>query len=90
MTARDLARELEQEARTLLEEVRAFLASPEGQRLRAAVATGLIVAAPIISRLPVFQASRLGRLIGLAGGTALIVKVAHMIRDWEAQPAQTG
>jgi hypothetical protein len=90
VTARDLTRELEREARTLFEEVRAFLASPEGQRFRAAVATGLIAAAPIIARLPVFQASRLGRLIGLAGGAALIVKVAHMIRDWEPRPAQTG
>jgi hypothetical protein len=54
------------------------------------VATGLIAAAPFVSRLPVFRASRLGRLVGLTGGAALIVKVAHLIRDWEPRPAQAG
>ena len=76
------------EARTLLGDARAFLASPEGQRFRNMVATGLIVAAPFVSRLPVFRASRLGRLVGLTGGAALIVKVAQVIRDWEPRPVQ--
>jgi hypothetical protein len=88
LTAGELAREIGREARTLVEDVRAFLASPEGQRLRRVVATGLIAAAPLVSRLPVFRASRLGRLVGLAGGAALIVKVADVIRDWEPRPAQ--
>lgn len=78
------------EARTVLQDVRAFLASPEGQRLRNIVATGLIVAAPFVSRLPMFRASRLGRLVGFAGGAAVIVKVANLIRDWEPQPVQAG
>jgi hypothetical protein len=52
------------------------------------VATGLIVAAPFVSRLPVFRASRLGRLVGLTGGAAVIVKLAHLIRDWEPRPVQ--
>jgi len=78
------------EARTVLQDVRAFLASSEGQRLRNMVATGLIVAAPFVSRLPMFRASRLGRLVGFAGGAAVIVKVANLIRDWEPQPVQTG
>jgi hypothetical protein len=77
-----------QEARTLFEDARAYLASPEGQRLRNMVATGLILAAPFVSRLPVFRASRLGRLVGLTGGAAVIVKVANMIRDWEPRPVQ--
>ena len=76
------------EARTVLEDVRVFLASPEGQRYRRMVATGLIAAAPLISRLPMFRATPLGRIVGLAGGAALIVKAAEMIRDWEPRPVQ--
>jgi hypothetical protein len=90
VTPSEVARELQREARTLIEDVRAFLASPEGQRYRRILATGLIAAAPLISRLPLFRASRLGRLVGLAGGAALIVKAAELIRDWEPRPAQTG
>jgi hypothetical protein len=52
------------------------------------VATGLIAAAPLISRLPMFRATPLGRIVGLAGGAALIVKAAEMIRDWEPRPVQ--
>jgi hypothetical protein len=88
LTTAELGRELRREARTLVEDARAFLASPEGERLRRIVATGLIVAAPFVSRLPVFRASRLGRLVGLAGGAAVIVKLANMIRDWEPRPVQ--
>lgn len=88
VTTGELAREMGREARTLLGDARAFLASPEGQRLRNMLATGLIVAAPFVSRLPVFRASRLGRLVSLTGGAALIVKVAHLIRDWEPRPVQ--
>ncbi|HZA27794.1 MAG TPA: hypothetical protein VE915_09190 [Actinomycetota bacterium] len=88
MATAELARELRREARTLVEDARAFLASPEGEHLRRIVATGLIVAAPFVSRLPVFRASRLGRLVGLAGGAAVIVKLANMIRDWEPTPIQ--
>lgn len=66
-----------------VEAVMEFLDSPDGRRLRRGVAAGLFVAAPLITRLPVFRASRLGRLVGLAGGTALIVKAAEFIRDWE-------
>jgi hypothetical protein len=90
LTPGQLARELDREARTLLQDARAFLASPEGQRLRRIVAAGLIASAPFVSRLPVFRASRLGRLVGLAGGAAVIVKVAGVIRDWEPRPAQAG
>jgi hypothetical protein len=90
LTASEVAREVGREARALLEETRAFLGSPEGQRLRRTIATGLIVAAPLVTRLPVFRASRLGRLVGLAGGAAVIVKIADLIRDWEPLPAQAG
>jgi hypothetical protein len=88
VTSNALAREVGQEARALLDDARAYLASPEGQRFRNMVATGLIVAAPFVSRLPVFRATLLGRLVGLTGGAAVIVKVANLIRDWEPRPVQ--
>jgi hypothetical protein len=90
LTPGQLASELDREARTLVKDARAYLASPEGQRLRRIVAAGLIASAPFVSRLPAFRATRLGRLIGFAGGAAIIVKVADLIRDWEPRPAQAG
>jgi len=88
LTLRQLARDFGREARTLVEDVWVYLASPEGQRLRRIVAAGLIASSPFVSRLPAFRATRLGRLIGFAGGAAIIVKVADLIRDWEPRPAQ--
>jgi hypothetical protein len=88
LTPGEVAREFRREARTVVEDARAFLASPEGQRVRKIVAAGLIASAPFVSRVPAFRATRLGRLVGLAGGAALIVKVAHLIREWEPRPAQ--
>jgi len=75
--------ELAERAETSIEELESFLMSPAGRRLRRMVATGLIVAAPLVSQLPWMRASRLGRFVGLAGGSALIVRVAVAIRDWE-------
>jgi hypothetical protein len=60
-----------------------YLDSPEGRRLRSKVASGLIFAAPLLSRLPVVRRTPLGRAISLLGGAALVVKAAEMIRDWE-------
>ena len=70
-------------------DVQDYLASDEGRRMRAKVAAGLMVAAPLIARLPVMRASKLGKLIGFAGGAALVVKAAEMIRDWEPATATT-
>jgi hypothetical protein len=63
--------------------VREYLASPRGRRMRARVATGLILSAPLIARFPVVKASRVGRVLGVAGGAALLVKLAELIRDWD-------
>ncbi|HVM10939.1 MAG TPA: hypothetical protein VM638_00500 [Actinomycetota bacterium] len=68
-----------------VDSVKLYLASPEGQRLRKALATGLIVSAPIITRLPAFRRSMVGRLIGLAGGAAVIAAAARWLRDWEPE-----
>ncbi len=66
-----------------LDDVRAYLSSPEGRQMRRRVATGLIVAAPLITRLPMFKRSMFGRVLALAGGAALIAKAGEWIRDWE-------
>jgi hypothetical protein len=60
-----------------------YLDSPEGRRIRSKVASGLIFAAPVVSRLPIVRRTPLGRAISLLGGAALIVKAAEIIRDWE-------
>ncbi|MDQ3991583.1 MAG: hypothetical protein M3245_04645 [Actinomycetota bacterium] len=62
---------------------RRYLASPEGRPMRARVAIVMAASAPLIASLPPLRASRLGRLIGVAGGAALVVRVADLIRDWE-------
>lgn len=68
------------------EDVKRYLGSEEGRELRRKVAAGLILSAPFVARLPVMNASKLGKFVGLAGGAALIVKAAEMIRDWEPAP----
>lgn len=70
------------------EEVKTYLATDEGRELRRKVAAGLMFSAPIIARLPVMKASKVGKLVGFAGGAALIVKAAEMIRDWEPTEAK--
>lgn len=66
-----------------------YLDSPEGRRLRSKVASGLIFAAPLLSRLPVVRRTPLGRALSLLGGAALVVKAAEMIRDWEPRRVET-
>ena len=77
--------ELQRRARRGVDEVRAYLASPEGQRLRKRVAQVLIIAAPLLARSKVFGSSKVGKLIGLLGGAAIIVKLAEALRDWEPE-----
>ena len=69
-------------ASEVLEESKRLAASEQGQRIRHMVATGLIVAAPAVVSMPVLRRTRVGRLIELAGGAALVVTVAEKIRDW--------
>ena len=74
-----------QTIRDTAESARRYLASPEGRRARHRVASVLAAAAPLLATLPVMRRSRLGRLLGLAGGAALLVKFAGKLRDWEPQ-----
>lgn len=69
-----------------VEEFRAYLASPEGKVLRQRVAQVLMVAAPLIFRSKVFTRTWPGRILGLVGGAAIVVKLAEALRDWEPEP----
>jgi hypothetical protein len=77
--------ELQRRARRGLDEVRAYLASPEGQRLRKRTAQVLILAAPLLARSKFITRHPVGRAIGLLGGAALIIKLAEALRDWEPE-----
>lgn len=70
-----------------VDELLAFLDSPSGRRLRKRLATGLILSVPLVMRLPWLRRSPIGKLIELGGGTAIVVKVAELIRDWERTEA---
>ena len=75
--------EIATKAGATVDDVLAFLDSPAGRRLRATLATGLIVSVPVVMRVPGLRRSALGRAIEVAGGATLVVKVAEIIRDWE-------
>jgi len=66
-----------------VDEVLEFFDSPSGRRLRRMLATGLIVSVPLLMRIPGIRATPIGRLLGVTGGAALVVKAAEAIRDWE-------
>jgi hypothetical protein len=79
----DMLREAADRLNTTADELLEFLDSPAGRRLRRVVATGLILSVPLIMRIPGLKRTPMGRLVELAGGATLIVKLAEMIRDWE-------
>ena len=64
-------------------QLREFLHSPAGRRLRRVLAAGLIITAPLLFRLPGLRRSPLVRLLEALGGAALVIKLAEAIRDWE-------
>ena len=63
--------------------VRAWLATPQGRRFRQLFARVLLVGSPLIFRMRFFRATPLGRVIEFAGGAAVLMKLAEIIRDWE-------
>ena len=65
---------------------RAYLASPEGRRLRRRVARVVIVAAPMVARSRLVRATWIGRVAGVAGAATLAVKLAEALRDWDPAP----
>ncbi len=70
------------------DQMRAFLASPAGARFRRIAATGVIVTAPLLFRIPLLRKYPLFRALEAIGGIALVVKAAEAIRDWEASGGQ--
>jgi hypothetical protein len=64
---------------------RAYLGSEEGKRLRGNVAKVVIVGAPLILQLPVVRRTPVARILRTAAFTALLVKGAEWVRDWEPQ-----
>src|SRR4029450_1379723 len=67
------------------DEVRRWLATPQGRFLRSLTARLLIVSVPLIVRHPFFK-TPIGRLVELAGGAAILIKLAELLRDWEPAP----
>ena len=65
------------------DEVLTYLDSPRGRRLRRILAGALIISVPLVMRLPALRRSPVGRAVELVGGTALLVKLAEAMRDWE-------
>ncbi len=82
---RQWSQELESAVDAGVDEVQRWLATPQGRFLRSLAARLLIVGAPLILRHPFFR-TPLGRVVELAGGAALLIKLAELLRDWEPQP----
>jgi hypothetical protein len=68
------------------ERAKAWLDSPAGRRTRTVAARAMVLAVPIVLKHPFFKTPA-GRLVEVAGGVALVAKVADAIRDWEPAPA---
>ena len=64
-------------------EFRRYMASPEGRALRRRIAQLAIIGAPLLFRLKFIRNHPVGRLLGVVGGAALVVKLAETLRDWE-------
>lgn len=80
--------EISERASVTLDELLEFLDSPSGRRMRKILATALIISVPLVMRLPGLRRSPIGRVIELVGGTALVVRLAEAIRDWERDQTQ--
>jgi hypothetical protein len=68
--------------RSLRERALGFVASPAGERYRHRGAWLLIVALPLVFRLPALRKHWAVRILELAGGAALLVRLGEAVRDW--------
>jgi hypothetical protein len=75
-------RRLPTSIRALRERALEFLASPAGERFRHRGAWLLIVALPLVFRLPALRRHWALRILELAGGAAVLVRLGEAIRDW--------
>ena len=64
-----------------------FLASPAGERWRRRAAWVLIVVLPVAFRIPAVRRHWALRLLEIAGGAAVLVKLGQAVRDWTPLPA---
>lgn len=64
---------------------RDYLATEQGKDVRRRMATALMIAAPILGELPVLRRTAAGRMLRFAGVSALVIKGAEWLRDWEPQ-----
>ena len=64
-----------------------FLASPAGERWRRRAAWVLIVVLPVAFRIPALRRHWALRLLEIAGGAAVLVKLGQAVRDWTPLPA---
>jgi hypothetical protein len=81
----DMVDELQRRAKRGVDELRAYLASPEGRKLRRRAAQVLIITAPLLARSRFFGRTVFGKVVGILGGAAIIVKLAEALRDWEPE-----
>jgi len=63
-----------------------FLASPAGERWRRRTAWFLVFALPLVFRIPALRRHWAVRLLELAGGAAVLVKLGQSVRDWQPSP----
>ena len=72
-------------AERAVRDVKHYLASPQGRRMRANAARALVTVSPAIAATPLLRRSWLVRVLGAAGAATVLVKVAEAIRDWEPE-----
>ena len=63
-----------------------FLGSPAGERWRHRTAWLLVVGLPLVFRIPVLRKHWAIRLLELAGGAAILVKLGDAVRTWQPVP----
>ena len=85
--ARSAADDAMATAERAVRDVKQYLASPQGRRLRSNIARTLAAVAPAMAATPLLRRSWLVRLLGAAGAAAVLVKVAEAIRDWDPDEA---
>jgi hypothetical protein len=68
-----------------IHQFKVYMATEEGRQLRRRLAQAAILGAPLVLRMKFFRTTLVGRLIAVAGGAALVVKLAEAIRDWEPE-----
>jgi hypothetical protein len=83
----DLAEEAVQAAGDAIRAGRDYLASEDGRELRHRLANSVIWAAPLLGEMPIIRSTPAGRLLRFAGVTAILIRGAEWLREWEPATA---